>query len=40
LNSAAGSKTIDELTAAGAELISTAEAVTRLNAKKSDNPEA
>ena len=40
LNSAAGSKTIDELTAAGAELISTAEAVTRLNAKKRDNPEA
>ena len=40
LNSAAGSKTIDELTAAGAELISTDEAVTLLNAKKSDNPEA
>ena len=40
LNSAAGSQTIDELTAAGAELISTDEAVTLLNAKKSDNPEA
>jgi nicotinamidase/pyrazinamidase len=39
LNPAAGLKTINELTAAGAELISTAEAVTRLNAKKRDNPE-
>ena len=39
LNPAAGSKTIDELIAAGAELISTAEAVTRLNAKKNGNPE-
>jgi nicotinamidase/pyrazinamidase len=39
LNPAAGSKTIDELTAAGAKLISTAEAVTRLNAKKAHNPE-
>ena len=38
LNPAAGSKTIDELTAAGAGLISTAEALTRLNAK-SRNPE-
>jgi nicotinamidase/pyrazinamidase len=36
----AGLKTIDELIAAGAELISTAEAVTRLNAKRRDNPEA
>jgi nicotinamidase/pyrazinamidase len=33
LNSAAGLKTINELTAAGAELISTDEAVTLLNAK-------
>ena len=40
LNSAAGSKTIDELTAAGAELISTDEAVTLLNFKNRDNPEA
>ena len=40
LDPAAGSKTIDELTAAGAELISTAEAVTRLNAKKAHNPES
>ena len=39
LNSAAGSKTIDELTAAGAELISTDEAVTLLNATNGDNPE-
>ena len=39
LNSAAGSKAIDELTAAGAEVISIAEAVTRLNAKKNRNPE-
>ena len=39
LDPAAGSKTIDELTAAGAKLISTAEAVTRLNAKKKHNPE-
>jgi nicotinamidase/pyrazinamidase len=39
LDPAAGSKTIDELTAAGALLISTAEAVTRLNAKKKHNPE-
>jgi len=40
LNSAAGSQTIDELTAAGAELISTDEAVTLLNAKSGDNPES
>ena len=40
LNPDAGLKTIDELIAAGAELISTAEAVTRLNAKRRDNPEA
>ena len=40
LNSAAGSKTIDELTAAGAELISTDEAVTLLTAKSGDNPES
>lgn len=39
LNPAAGSKTIDELIAGGAELISTAEAVTRLNAKRNCNPE-
>ena len=39
LNPAAGLKTIDELTAAGAELISTAEALTRLNAKRNCNPE-
>jgi nicotinamidase/pyrazinamidase len=39
LNPAAGSKTIDELTAVGAELISTAEAVTRLNSKKKGNSD-
>ena len=39
LNPAAGSKTIGELIAGGAELISTAEAVTRLNAKINRDPE-
>lgn len=39
LDPVAGSKTIDELTAAGAELITTAEAVIRLNTKKNSNPE-
>jgi nicotinamidase/pyrazinamidase len=40
LDFAAGSKTLGELTAAGAKLISTDQVVNRLSAQKRDNPEA